>query len=330
MITVITNKLEIERLHKRFHQKLNKYFNQNIKCVIGYPGGSREDIVKYSPELKVWISILELNNRYWNGFGISKPGKGSNVSLVGEINFPYEGIDRRIAGVFAKEENGNILILHRGKIGGGRKGIGKSFFVDNFSGEFVIAIDGKRETEFCLVGELNSIHFLEQVSDFINEIQRVKNIINNPVAEFNDLYNFSYTNEHFGRSVTERNEPIVINRVHGIVVGALRTELENHGHLIANDKNRDLFIHKNGKIKVMFEIKTSSSTQNIYSATGQLLIYSIPIQNEIPLIAVFPNILSQRVVSRLSEFGIQLVYYNWVKGVPKFKGLEKILSKSGY
>lgn len=323
MITVISDDKQIERLHKKFHKVIDNYFDEEINCWVGFPGGNFQDEVRYSADLNLWISVQELENRYWNGFGIGRPVEATNNSLVGEINFPYKEINRRIAGVFAQEENGNILVLHRGKIGGGRKGVGKNLFKDNYRGDFVTAIDGDRETEFCLVGELDSKQFARQIANFINEIYRIKNL--EPSSDFSELADFSYTDEHFGISVTEKNDPVTRERTHGLVVNALAEELRNRGLKIGNDRNRDLFIHKRGQIKTLFEIKTSSSTQCLYSAVGQLLLYSIPIKNEVKLIAVFPDKLSKIVIKKFNSLGIELLYYEWDNGTPKFIKLDNLL-----
>lgn len=326
MITVITDLGRILNLHKAFHKTLKSYFDKTIDCWVGYPGGNFEDRVSYSSDLNIWVSRREHDTRFWNGFGIDKPLSGSNNSLVGEINFPYEGINRRVAGVFAEEDNGNILVLHRGRIGGGKLGIGKKYFTDNFRGDFVTALDGERESEFCLIGELNSEHFPKQVANFINEIHRVKKLEDNEKASaFSELSDFKYTSESFGRSTTERNDPKTIDRTHGIVVNALAKELKERGKQVANDKNRDLFIHNRSKITTLFEIKTSSSTQCLYSAVGQLLIYSIPIKNTVDLIAVLPTKLSTQVSNKLASVNIKVLYYRWEDGDVSFENLELIL-----
>ena len=329
MIKVISDGKEIEKLHKKFQRKLDEFFTEKIRCWVGFPGGNFEDTVRYSPDLNLWISIQELNTRYWNGFGIGRPYEGANNSLNGEINFPYEGIDRRIAGAFAIESNGNILVLHRGKIGGGKVGVGKNLFMDNVRGDKVIAIDGDRETEFCLVGELNSHHLPKQVETFISEIRRIKNLDNTDETEnFEELNNYQYTAEHFGETTTEREGSTTRNRTHGIVVGALVKELQDRGHKIANDINRDLFIHSNNQITTLFEIKTSSSTQNLYSAVGQLLIYSIPIKNKVDLIMVLPEKLNRTVEKRLELHGIKLLYYKWDNDEPTFIELDKLTTET--
>ena len=328
MIKVISNKKEIEKLHKRFQRKIDEFFTEKIDCCVGFPGGNFQDIIRYSPDLDLWISLQELDTRYWNAFGIGKPSEGSNNSINGEINFPYENINRRIAGAFAVEDNGNILILHRGKIGGGKKGVGKHLFTDNFRGDKILAIDGNKETEFCLVGELKSKLLPKQIATFIYEIKRIKDIGDKAEYEnFEALNNYKYTAEHYGQSTHERHRSTTINRTHGIVVSALATELEKNRKKIGNDRNRDLFIHAKNKITTLFEIKTSSSTQNLYSVVGQLLIYSIPIKNPIILVAVLPDKLNSIVEKRFSELGIKTLYYEWENNVPKFIGLNKLFEE---
>ena len=326
MITVVTERQEVQKLHNQFHKRLDKYFTEDIHCWVGYPSGRFNDTVRYSPELDIWISQTIQETKFWNGFGVGKPIEGKNNSLNGEINFPFEGNNRRIAGAFATEGNGNILVLHRGKIGGGKPGIGKNQFTDNFRGDFVTAVDGDRETDFCLVGELNSQHFPRQVSSFINEIFRVKNLESGETAaDFDDLMDFKYTDEHSGQTVTERNDPVIIKRTHGIVVNTLANELQGRKFKIGNDRNRDLFIHNKGQITTLFEVKTSSSIQCLYSAVGQLLIYSIPIKNQVKLVAVLPDKLSKSVTKRFKSLGIEILYFKWGNDEPIFKDIDNIL-----
>ena len=326
MVTVITDEKQIRELHNKFHKRLDSFLTDSIDCWVGYPSGSFEDTVRYSPELNIWISVREHDNKYWNGFGIGEPIEGRNNSLNGEINFEYQGMNRRISGVFAIEDNSKVLVLHRGKIGGGKVGVGKKLFTQNFRGDFVTAIDGDRETEFCLVGELQSPHFPRQVANFINEIQRVKHLGDSEVTnDFDELNKFNFTDEHSGQTETEREGTGIIERTHGIVVNALAAELQSRKYKVGNDRNRDLFTHKDNRINRLFEIKTSCATQNLYSAVGQLIIYSIPIKNEVELFVVLPDKLNKTVAKRLLQLGIKPLYYNWNNDLPEFIGLNELL-----
>jgi hypothetical protein len=221
--------------------------------------------------------------------------------------------------------NEEVLLLNRGKIGGGRVGMGKQLFFENYRGDFATANDDGFYKEFCVIGSINSKHIPQQLSNFIAEVHRIKNLIKDETTDFSDLLNFQYTNEHSGTSIVKRKSATKIERTHGIVVNSLAFSLEKYGHKIGNDRNRDLFIHIRGKIKTLFEIKTSSSTQDLYSAVGQLLIYSIPIKGNVNLFLVLPDKLSKPVVKRLGELGIQILYYTWDNNTPIFKNLNKVI-----
>ena len=324
MIKIIEDKSKILTLHKKFQRQLSVHLNQDIDCWVGYPSGSFEDTVKYSPELDIWISTQIHDTKFWNGFGVGQPIENKNNSLNGEINYPINGISRRIAGAFGIEDNGTVLVLHRGKIGGGTKGIGKHFFTDNFRGDFVEAIDGNRESRFCVVGELESSYFPEQVANFIKEIHRVKKLIKFPETEnFNFLNDYSFIKEHSGTSNPDSNGKKTIERTHGIIVNALAEKLKSLGYKVANDRNRDLFTFEQSIIKNLFEIKTNCSTQSLYTALGQLLIYSIPIPNDVKLYMVLPTELKKEVSKRLMKLGIKIIYFDWKDESPTFKNLTK-------
>ena len=325
MIRIVTGKKRISDLDTLFQKRLEKLFDYTIECWVSYPSGRFKDTVKYSDELDIWISHKKFN-KLFNGFGIGRPKENRNNNLVGEINFPLKYIDRRVAGAFGEEENGNILLLHRGRIGGGKPGIGKIFFKDNFRGDFIFAFDGDRETEFCLVGELRSTYFPMQVSNFIKEINRVKNLSDKKEpTDFQYLNKFNFRDEHSGNSEKERIGSTTIHRTHGIIVNALASELENRKYHIGNDKNRDLFIHNNKKITTLFEIKTSTATQNLYEGVGQLIIYSIPIKIHVKLVLVIPKQLNETVTKRLMNLGIQILYFEWINKKPRFIELDKVI-----
>lgn len=324
MIKVIEDSNRIKILQNKFHDKLFQLLNETEYSFVGFPAGSFRDNVHFSSQLKIWASFHKEKNRYWNGFGVGIPVAEKGISLVGEINFPFKGINRRIAGVFAEDKD-KILILHRGKIGGGTAGVGKNLFFEKFGGEKIKAIDDDRETTFALVAELDSEYFIEQIASFIHGIYNIKKGKTIEFSNsFEELLDFTYTDEKFGVTITENNEPKTINRIHGIIVNSLAKELKSKNLLIGKDKNRDIFIHKNNKISTLFEIKTNSNTQSLYSAVGQLIVYSMPI-GKINLIAVLPNKLDSYVEKKLSDIGIKILYYKWENKQPIFPELEKFI-----
>lgn len=326
MITVISRADEIRQIHRRFHQQVDRFFTERVSCSVGYPSGSFEDKVRYSSMLDIWMSVRNHNSRNWNGFGIGSPIPGRSNTVRSEINFPHHGINRSISGVFAMENNGNILILHRGKLGG-NTGIRKAFVMDNYRGDFVTAIDGDRETEFLLVGELDSPNLPEQIATFAREVDRIKNLYGSARGpEFDFLRNFQFTEEARGGYFAPGRGRRFIDRRHGIIVSALSKALMKvHSLETANTRNIDLFIHRRGTIKLVFEIKSKMSSQGLATALGQLLLYTIPIDTPVRLAVVLPEKLKTRVAHQLAKYNVVPLYFNWNNGHPIFENLPALL-----
>ena len=60
--------------------------------------------------------------------------RSSDITV--EVNFALQGTDRSVAGLFALDEKtDNTILLHRGNIGGGRTGIGKTAFMSWYPSE---------------------------------------------------------------------------------------------------------------------------------------------------------------------------------------------------
>lgn len=325
MTEIVSDKKLITKYQRLFVKQLKTVCTEKIICILGYQGNSDELTVYYSEKYNFWFTAHENDNRYWNAFGFGRPQTGRNNSITVEINIPYEGINRNIGGVFGHDKKGEVLVLHRGKIGGGRVSIGKSLFFDNYRDEPIVGDDDGIENDFCLIGSLTSKHLPRQVGNFVSEVHRIKNLTAEETEDFSALNNFQFTDEATGSNRISRSGSTTIERTHGIVVNLLARILEDKGYKVAKDRNRDLFIHNRGQIKKLFEIKRSSSTTDLYSAVGQLLIYSIPIKSSVDLIIVVPDKLKITVENRLVQLGIKILYYNWNNGEPTFDNLDKIL-----
>lgn len=327
MIEIVSNRLDIEKFQRLLVKALKNVCTEKIQCSLGHKGESHNLTVFYSKDYNFWFCPQDYpqRKRFWNSFGFGKPIMGKNNSITVEVNIPYKGIDRRVGGVFGSNENGDILIMHRGTIGGGRIGIGQQLFLENIRDTPLVCIDGNKENPFFLVGELTSKYLPIQVANFVSEVHRIKNLTENEISEFSELNNFSFSDEPIGKRVILKSGQSTIDRTHGIVVNLLARILEKKGYQIAKNRNIDLFIHNNGTINKLFEIKRSSSTQSLHTGVGQLLIYSIPIKSKIELILVLPDKINDLVENKLLSHNIKILYYDWNNGEPKFKYLSKIL-----
>ena len=103
---------------------------------VGYQGGNVEAEVTWHERAGIW-SLLDdkfMKNRFWCCFGVQNPNDVTSLDIAVEINPHLEGTTLRMAGAFARDVQGTVHLCHNGKIGGGRKGIGKSKFLCHYRG----------------------------------------------------------------------------------------------------------------------------------------------------------------------------------------------------
>jgi hypothetical protein len=300
-----------------------------VSTVIGYPGGNQSSKVYWAEDLGIWFAWdVIAKSRYWNAFGTWNPKQNKMVPICCEINFPLSGIDRRISGAVAEDERGRLFLVHRGQIGGGRKGIGAELFWKHFDGEPSSVIDGDRETELVVVGSIESPRLLRQIQFFVREVERIKALAHPPddQASPENAGGESIEIEDIGEEFEGTKTYTLTRKVdaacdHGIIVNRLRRLLRKQGYSTGKDRFRDLYVHRKGRIASLFEVKPDTSTTSIYSAVGQLLIHSIVQVTRPKLVFVAPEDLSVQTRNKLKKIGIHVLGYRWVDGEPDFPGL---------
>ena len=87
------------------------------------------------------------------------PDGTSALPITCEINVPVAGIDRKLGGAFARNRDGRTFVVHRGLIGGAKKGVGKSLFASRFRGVWSALEEGRAVTPVAVIGELASPRF---------------------------------------------------------------------------------------------------------------------------------------------------------------------------
>jgi hypothetical protein len=73
------------------------------------------------------------------------------------------------------------------------------------------------------------------------------------------------------------------------------------------------------------EVKTAIASQDLYKGVGQLLLYSIGLPRSAKLILVIPEQPHDRVVQKLQELGIGIMYFEWLDDVPVFPDLDRFI-----
>jgi len=178
MFQAVTKGSEISECQRVLRRKLEKTLGQRTKAGVGYQGDAHMRVVWHSAPL--WYSYAKDTSarvpKHWNAFGLNLRSTGSN-SIIVEINPPLNGYTKQVAGLFAKTKSGKIALLHTGKIGGGRKGIGKQKFRKWFKGEWVkVANDRNTQDDAILVAYINAQTFVKNVLDFVEKVNRFKEL----------------------------------------------------------------------------------------------------------------------------------------------------------
>jgi hypothetical protein len=101
------------------------------------------------------------------------------VGLVCEVNSPFEGANRRVAGVFVRDSSGTLYLAHSGRVGGGRRGIGKEAFRAFFTDGDVREVQwpSGTVTETLVVGRLDDDRLPASVARFVRTVERFKQAV---------------------------------------------------------------------------------------------------------------------------------------------------------
>ncbi len=173
---LITDERGIRQAQRMAREQLMAVATEERKQLVGFRGGSVTKKVYWCASLKMWSLFEKLENRYWNAFGTSRPDAEKSVHITVEVNPPHSGIDRKMGGAFARDPaSGEVYWVHRGRIGGGQKGIGAELFWARFRGGV-----GMREPEreelarVVVVGKVGSADLPRDVAGFVHEVARIK------------------------------------------------------------------------------------------------------------------------------------------------------------
>jgi hypothetical protein len=282
--------------------------------------------------LDIWWITEDSGNRFWNAFGTGEPKwntKSYSHSITCEINPPYEGIDRRIAGAFAKDPEGKLYLVHRGKLGGGRPGIGKALFTDEFMGTWEEVEDGTEFSKVALIASFDNPRFDEQIADFVHEVERIKTL---PIATTGTATKAPavltpiFKDEFFGtKKISNASSQTIANSDHGLVVNTLAKELKGKNINVGNIQSIDLYILDSaGNPTTLFEVKTGTTSTQVYEAVGQLYFHSTRLKAKCRLVAVFPDNIRQEIRDVFKTLAIQLLTYSFSNNLPIFD--RKVIS----
>ena len=113
--------------------------------------------------------------RWWNAFGIYEPDRPAQTITV-EINIASDSNTAQVAGFFAEDsDTSDIFLMHSGKVGGGRRGIGKSGFLVWSKAKLVdVTEKAGRIRSGIAVGKINDPDLVGRIWTFVRNVQAFK------------------------------------------------------------------------------------------------------------------------------------------------------------
>lgn len=268
---------------------------------IGFPGGNVDQTIYSAGGGQLWVAfggpIDSAIRRYWNAFGIYRPDRPAQ-SIAVEINIAAEGNSAQVAGFFAEDgETGDIFLMHSGRIGGGRPGIGKSAFLVWSKVKLVeVSERDGRIRNGIAVGKLDDPDLSERIWTFVKNVQGFKDQaaageLDTPdfkrrVEEFD-----RYSREFSGKKRGMRGGAFEYVTYHGDIVQKLyddRNSRLSPGEEVFNSTLIDLFVKKNGVLSEIYEVKTGAGRQMLYTAIGQVMTHAATGRSDVAKFLVVP------------------------------------------
>ncbi len=151
---------------------------------IGTPGGSTTGEIAWHVGVRIWGYIDDAESAYgpdgadghfWNSFGLDDPSQGKrSLAVTVQVNPPLQGTNGRVAGIFGRDSDGPIVLLHRGIIGGGKAGVGKDLFQRQFQGKWEFVDDGDGFVDCAVVATLGASNLVPELRRFVEDVARMK------------------------------------------------------------------------------------------------------------------------------------------------------------
>lgn len=309
--------------------------NQGVKNV-GYPGGNTNVVLYTAGERRLWAAFMKPSEdwkvkRFWNAYGVYRPNLPAQTITV-EINIPTESNTAQVAAFFAKDtDKGDVYLMHSGKIGGGRPGIGKSAFLVWSKAKLVdVDEDGRRFRTGIAIGKLDDLDLASRIWKFVQNVhsfkeQAVTGALDTPefkrrIKEFE-----RYRREFSGRKRGSRGGIFAYLTYHGDVVQKLydhRNARCAPGEEVFNSLLMDLYVKARGKLTEVYEVKTGVDRQMLYTAIGQVMTHSASEADGVLKVLVVPkdHEIPDDFEHAIKSLGIKIRHF-WLEG----KGDKKIV-----
>ncbi len=327
MLKVVDSERLIARYARHFAQSFRAFTDEKVKVKLGHQGASFGAKVLWSKRLRIWSFCQTVSGaRYGNAFGTNRPAPGRDLPITAEINFPWSGIDRKTGGAFATDAWGRVFAVHRGKIGGGKKGIGKSLFEETYRGLWTWMEDGDTLARVAVIGALQNPRFAMQTSLFIRKIGCLKSAVLCDVQTSLNFSEVSFREDLIGVPPSAPTFDVAAACDRDVVVSQLAFLLSRWKYKIGNNADCELFLmHPQTRaVTHVIAVSDGASETSIYATATRLMLQRTADIHAPLAVMLLPEDKMNQYVQPLQRIGIMALAYGLEKERIVFPGLEKI------
>jgi len=328
MLKILSDAQTVARCERLFIRRFRPFWDRKVPVKIGHQGASFAAQAAWSERLGIWMAVREEQGRYGHIFGTTRPSPGGSVSIACEINFPQNGVDRRIGAAFARDDSGRIYVIHRGKIGGGQKGIGKNLFEKRYRGVWADLDEDGPLIMVAVVGEVGSPRFPRQVAQFVRKVTIIKDAVSTSASAQTamPLDDRRFLEELTGERYEDMRPDLSRACDHALIVRDLAAALKGLGYRTGNDSHEDLFALNGGnRAATVFHINADTRRRKIHEGITRLFFSSLSRRGPCRLVLVVPEPPEALLRTRLQGLNIETLTYDWQDEVAVFAGLEALM-----
>jgi hypothetical protein len=290
--------------------------------------------------------LSEDKNTAGSFFGHGEPGSNASLNIDVQFNLPIVQFSRRSGGAFLQHVSTNRVVLaHRGIVTLGHGRVPKADLFSEMAATVREADTRDGTDEFLLIGELESSTLVNDIDAFSTELRRSVRAIKGgkaraaktgaaPKNRSNTSFTPSgrlrqYFDEFSGDRQLKARRKSVADCYHGTVVRTIRDTYDAATQTLKSQAI-DLTVIKSNRV-YLFEVKTSSDPQSVYTAIGQLTAHAPIVSDYFPgktlvKVMVLPEQTNQRLCNLLKDhLHIRLLTFTRsAQGLITIKGLTHL------
>lgn len=300
MLALVEQRAEKLEAHKKLASRLSEGWPNRARRTVVWRPDSREMNVHHNGSF--WFGFVrpdpqDKTPRFWNAFGEYRPVGNLHISV--EMNIPTESNTHRVAGFFAKDlASGETYLMHDGGVGGGKKGVGKTTFLAWSNARLVEVGDADGDMRpAIIVAPVDSAITASDIGRFVQKALDFKKAVANgetstqQARQAQQTYQ-DYFDEFSGKKKRPRIAEVEYISRHGDIVRALhawRNLSPEEEQRAVKNAFIDLGVVTGDVLTELYEVKTNSDRQTLYSAIGQMLVHDELGNNGCKRVLVLPE-----------------------------------------